>query len=112
MVNASGTLHMPGDDPFGSTTGTFQRSDAQGSVTLAQVRDEPLPGFSGPPDVQDYNRHHTIVAGTGAYAEAQASGESSWYSTPEQRPDCPPGESDPLYIVAPSWCPGPYGVAL
>jgi probable HAF family extracellular repeat protein len=102
-ARATGTLQTPGFILDGHAQGTFQLANAQGSVTVALVSEEPLPPFSGPPTVLDYTFHYTVVAGTGADANVRGSGEAFLHLTPEQRPDCQPGEICPQYVIAASF---------
>jgi hypothetical protein len=77
-VQASGTLHTPGFILQGYTTGTMMFSNAQGSITLSLIGQQPQPGFSPPRNAFNY----TISEGTGAYAGALGSGVATLTEAP------------------------------
>jgi hypothetical protein len=83
-VQGSGTLHTPGFIVRGYTTGTMVFSNAQGSITLSLIGQQPQPGFSPPPSAFNYS----ITGGKGAYAGASGSGVATLTETP-------PGQSVP-----------------
>jgi hypothetical protein len=68
-VELNGSLHTPGFITTGTTTGSFDLTNARGTIHL-EVAGAPQPGFTPPPSSLTY----TITGGTGRYAHVTGHG--------------------------------------